>query len=69
MNLSSPDPDAPAKRGRAEIRWIFIIVAAVMVLGALYVAVFGSPNAENRLRDSPDHVPSGTPGGGPGEGR
>jgi hypothetical protein len=64
MTDRNGDPEAPAKRGRAEIRWMFAIVIAILVLGGLYVAIFGSPNAENRLRDSPNYAPPMAPATG-----
>ncbi len=55
------DAEAPAKRGRAEIRAIMLLVLAVLIGGGLYVFFFGSPNAENRARDSlTGDAPAGT---------
>ena len=54
MTHSAPDPELRAKRGRVEVRTVIAIVIAVLLGGALYVALFGSPNAENRARDSTD---------------
>jgi hypothetical protein len=55
-----PDPTAldPAERkGRLEIRLIMALVAAVLVLGAIWVAVYGSPSADRRAIDSSDIGP------------
>ena len=61
MTHSAPDPEQRAKRVRIEVRSIILIVLAVILGGALYVAMFGSPNAENRARDSMD-APLGVDG-------
>ncbi len=41
--LSEPEPgdDAPARRGRLEIRTILILVVAVVLIGAVVSLVFG----------------------------
>jgi hypothetical protein len=56
----TPGAEAPAKRGRLEIRTVVAVVVAVLLGSAVYVAVFGSPNSENRLRDSQDFNPYAT---------
>lgn len=57
MAEHTPDPEGRAKRGRFEIRTVVAIVVAVVVGGAIYAAIFGSPNTENRLRDDPNRGP------------
>jgi hypothetical protein len=57
--MSDPglDLDRRGKRGRGEIRIMMVIAAAVLLIGAVYVLMFGSPSAENRGRDDPDRAP------------
>lgn len=63
MTERTPNPESRAIRGRFEIRLVIAVVAAIVIGGALYVMVFGSPNAENRERDSVNANPAGFPSG------
>jgi len=51
-------PDQRARRGRSEIRLVFLLVLVVLLVGAAYALMFGSPNSENRERDDPNAGPT-----------
>jgi uncharacterized protein HemX len=52
-----PSPEAPEKRGRLEIRVIIAIVVAIILGGAVYSIVAGSPDPEEQARDSTNYNP------------
>ena len=56
MTDSDPFPkrDARNRRSRVEIRTVLILVGLVIVGGAIWVALNGSPNADRREIDSSD---------------
>ncbi len=52
MNNETIDPAAPAKRSRFEIKFVVAFVAGVIVLGGIWVALYGSPNRARAGIDS-----------------
>lgn len=57
-----PGKDAPAQRGRLEMRTILLIVAAVIVLGAIVSILFGAQGEGRVGVDSPGPAPRITDG-------
>lgn len=59
------DPEQPIprdprnQRSRLEIRLVIAAVALMLVGGAIYVLLNGSPTAERRTLDSSNALPSG----------
>jgi hypothetical protein len=57
MNDPTPEPEAPVKRGRLEIRIVMALVLLVLVTGGAYQLVFGSPHRDTRDIDSQNYDP------------
>lgn len=55
--LSELDPPSVSRRGRFEIRSVIAIVILLVVAGALYGLVFGSPNRNSAVNDSSSSGP------------
>ncbi len=50
--LSDLQPGPASQRSRWELRTLLIVVVAVIVIGGIYVALFGSPTRNRAAVDS-----------------
>ena len=53
-----PKRDPRNRRSRLEVRIVLALVALVIVVGAIWVLVNGSPTADRRIVDSSDRGPA-----------